>query len=83
MMEPDDVRRLLAEAFPDGDIEVSDLTGTKDHYQARIVSSAFDGKTLLAQHQLVYFALGDAMRGPIHALSLQTYSPDAWAKSKG
>lgn len=83
MMEPDDVRRLLDQAFPDGNIELSDLTGTKDHYRARIVSSAFEGKTLLAQHQLVYAALAEAMKGPIHALSLETYSPDAWAKIKG
>jgi stress-induced morphogen len=83
MIEPDAIQDLLKAAFPDGDIEVTDLTGTRDHYQARIVSEAFDGKSLLAQHQLVYAALGDAMHGPIHALSLKTYTPEAWAKTKG
>jgi stress-induced morphogen len=83
MIEPDAIHALLERAFPDGDIEVTDLTGTRDHYQARIVSEAFDGKTLVAQHQLVYAALGEAMHGPIHALALKTYTPEAWAKTKG
>ena len=83
MIEPDEVKRLLATAFPDADLELVDLTGTKDHYQARIVSTAFAGKSLIEQHQLVYRALGDAMAGPIHALALKTYAPDAWAKQSG
>jgi stress-induced morphogen len=59
-----------------------DLTGTKDHYQARIVSSAFAGKSLVSQHQLVYRALGAAMSGPIHALALKTYTPEEWAQKQ-
>lgn len=83
MIEPSEVERLLNAAFPDADVELTDLTGTKDHYQARIVSSAFMGKSLIEQHQLVYRALGDAMAGPIHALALKTYAPEAWAKLNG
>ena len=82
-MSPDSVRRLLLVALPDADLELVDLTGTQDHYQARIVSQAFEGKTLIEQHQLVYRALGDAMHGPIHALALKTYSPQMWAKVSG
>jgi len=59
------------------DIEVVDLTGTQDHYQARIISPAFEGKSLIEQHQLVYRALGEAMDGPIHALALDTRAPVA------
>jgi stress-induced morphogen len=83
MMEPSEVERLLEAAFPDGQIELVDLTGTKDHYQARIVSSAFEGKSPIEQHQLVYRALGNAMSGPIHALALKTYTPAAWSKASG
>jgi len=83
MMEPEKVRALLSEAFPDGEVVVEDMTGTKDHFDARIVSEAFVGKSRLEQHQLVYAALGDAMHGPIHALALKTYTPAAWAKTKG
>jgi stress-induced morphogen len=83
MMEPAEVERLLNEAFPDAEIELVDLTGTQDHYQARIVSSVFSGRSMIEQHQLVYRALGDAMKGPIHALALKTYSPEAWAEASG
>lgn len=45
------------------------------HFYATIVSSAFEGKTLVQRHQLVYQALGDLMRTDIHALSIRTFSP--------
>jgi stress-induced morphogen len=80
MLEPQKVEELLLAAFPGADIELVDLTGTRDHYQARIVSPAFAGRSMVEQHQLVYRALGDAMHGPIHALALKTYTPEAWAK---
>lgn len=82
MIEPSDVEAKLRAAFPDGDIELEDLTGTKDHYQARIVSAAFLGKTPVEQHQLVYLALQEEMKGPVHALALKTYTPETWAKAK-
>lgn len=82
MIEPSDVEAKLRAAFPDGDIELEDLTGTKDHYQARVVSAAFAEKSPVEQHQLVYAALSNEMKGPIHALALKTYTPAAWAKAK-
>ena len=59
---------------------IEDLTGTKDHYQAVVVSPVFATLTRVEQHQAVYRALGDLMAGPVHALALQTYTPDAWAR---
>ncbi len=50
------------------------------HFEAVLVSSAFLGKSRVQQHQLVYAALGDRMREEIHALSMQTYTPEQWAK---
>ena len=75
-MTKTELTEALLRAFPDGDVEVTDLTGTSDHYQARIVSDAFQGKSRIEQHRMVYAALGDAMRGAVHALALQT-SPRA------
>lgn len=83
MMEPEEVVRLLKQGLPDADVELVDLTGTKDHYQARIVSQEFAGRSIVEQHQLVYRALGDAMNGPIHALALKTYTPEAWKETAG
>jgi stress-induced morphogen len=81
MVEPHEVEARLREAFPDATVlTVEDLTGTKDHYQATLVTPAFEGMTRVAQHQAVYRALGDWMSGPIHALALNTYTPGAYAK---
>ena len=49
------------------------------HFEALIVSPAFAGLARVRRHQLVYAALGDRMREEIHALSMQTLSPDEWA----
>jgi stress-induced morphogen len=80
MVEPSEVEALLRAAFPDASVTLEDLTGTKDHYQATIVSAAFEGLSRVAQHQAVYRALGDLMKGPIHALALNTSAPSAGAK---
>ncbi|MGD8318013.1 MAG: BolA family transcriptional regulator [Myxococcales bacterium] len=64
-------------------IEVRDLTGTRDHWEALIVSDAFSGKSRIEQHQMVYAALGELMAGPVHALALRTYSPESWDKQRG
>ena len=64
-------------------IVVKDLTGTKDHWEALVVSEAFAGKSPIEQHQIVYAALGELMAGPVHALALKTYSPESWAKQEG
>lgn len=50
------------------------------HFEAIIVSPAFEGKSMVQQHQLVYSALGDRMRAEIHALSMRTLTPQAWHK---
>ena len=64
-------------------IAIRDLTGTKDHWEALIVSQAFSGKSRIEQHQMVYGALGELMAGPILALALQTYTPESWSEAKG
>ena len=64
-------------------LEIEDLTGTKDHFQAVVVARAFEGKNRVEQHQMIYRALGELMAGPVHALALSTFTPDAWTKKKG
>jgi len=75
MIEPEVVEQRIKGAFPDGNVELTDLTGTKDHYQAVVISQAFAGKTRVQQHQMVYAALGELMDGPVHALALETRVP--------
>jgi stress-induced morphogen len=71
-MQGGDIEVLLREAFPDADIELVDTVGDGDHWKAVIVSSAFAGKTRVAQHQMVYAALKGRMGGVLHALALET-----------
>jgi acid stress-induced BolA-like protein IbaG/YrbA len=60
------------------DCEYLTVEGDGAHFQAVIVSSAFDGKSRVARHQVVYGALGDRMREEIHALSMKTLTPAEW-----
>ena len=53
-----------------------EVIGDGQHFQALVVSNAFAGKSRVQRHQLVYRALGDRMREEIHALSMQTLTPD-------
>jgi stress-induced morphogen len=75
MIDPSELSRLIQGAFPGAVVQIKDLTGTRDHYEVSIVAEAFRGRSRMQQHKLVYAALGDLMRGPIHALSLKTSAP--------
>jgi stress-induced morphogen len=74
-MSQQDLEDRLKAAFPDAQIEVSDLAGDGDHYKARIVSAAFAGLPRVKQHQLVNKALADVLGGALHALALETAAP--------
>jgi stress-induced morphogen len=71
-MNGSDIEGLLREAFPDAEIELVDTVGDGDHWKAVIASSAFAGKSRVAQHQMVYAALKGRMGGVLHALALET-----------
>jgi len=68
----DELERILRAAFPEAHIEIIDLAGDGDHYKAVIRSAAFAGKSRVAQHQMVYAALGGRVGGALHALALET-----------
>ena len=71
-MSATEIEKLIKEAFPDADVEITDLAGDNDHYAAMVSSAAFKGKSRVQQHQMVYDALKGRMGGVLHALSLQT-----------
>jgi stress-induced morphogen len=84
MVEAEILEERIREGVGDvSHIVVKDLTGTKDHWEALIVSEAFSGKSRIEQHQMVYAALGELMAGPVHALALKTYSPKSWSEQEG
>jgi stress-induced morphogen len=72
MQLTDQVRELLQEAFPSGEVEVSSFSGS-DHLSARVRSDRFDGISLIEQHRLVYAPVQHLIAdGTIHALQITT-----------
>ncbi|HEX9302080.1 MAG TPA: BolA/IbaG family iron-sulfur metabolism protein [Casimicrobiaceae bacterium] len=61
------------------DCEHVAVRGDGQHWEAVIVSAAFEGLSRVRAHQLVYAALGERMREEIHALSMTTLTPAQWA----
>ena len=70
-----EIEALILQAFPGADVTITDLAGDGDHYAARVVSSAFEGKSRVQRHKMVYEALGGRMGGELHALQLTTDIP--------
>lgn len=69
-----DIKSWIQAGMPDAQVSVAGDDG--QHFAAVVVSPAFTGKSLVARHQLVYRALGARMHAEIHALSLETRTPD-------
>ncbi|MCZ6696304.1 MAG: BolA/IbaG family iron-sulfur metabolism protein [Acidobacteria bacterium] len=76
-----EIQRKIELGIPDSRVEV---VGEEAHYGATIVSPAFEGKTRIEQHQMVYALLREEMANQsVHALSLRTLTPVEWEKEKG
>lgn len=75
-MDASEIKRLIKESIPDAIVEITDLRGDGDHYAAHVVSAQFIGLPRVRQHQMVYEALKGKMGGALHALALQTATPD-------
>lgn len=75
-MSAEEIETLIRSALPDATVTITDLAGDGDHYSAHVVSPTFVGKTRVAQHKLVYEALGGRMGGVLHALQLTTAVPN-------
>jgi stress-induced morphogen len=74
-MNASEIEQMIKAALPDAVVEITDLAGDGNHYRAQVVSTAFAGKSRVAQHQMVYDALGGRMGGVLHALALTTSAP--------
>jgi acid stress-induced BolA-like protein IbaG/YrbA len=76
MVNPEDIRRYIEEGMKCERVQVA---GDGTHFEALVVSAEFAGKSRVQRHQIVYKALGERMREEIHALSMQTLTPEEWA----
>ncbi|MBI3147116.1 MAG: BolA family transcriptional regulator [Betaproteobacteria bacterium] len=80
MVQPENIETWIRAALPCQAVEVQ---GDGRHFQAIVVSESFRGLNRVRQHQLVYAALGSRMADEVHALSVQTFTPDDWAARRG
>jgi len=78
MVTPESVKGGIEAGLACEHVEV---VGDGQHFQALVVSAEFAGRSRIQRHQLVYAALGERMREEIHALSMQTLTPDEWRKN--
>ena len=80
-MSPADITQHIEAALPGATVRVASDDGV--HFAALVVAPQFEGLRRLERHQLVYRALGNAVGGAIRALSLDTPTPDEWARRAG
>jgi stress-induced morphogen len=76
----EDIEDRIEAEIADADATVTQPRGPQDddHLAATVVSPAFEGKSLVDQHEMVYDALDEYMTTEIHALELSTYTPDQY-----
>ena len=76
-MQASAIQELIQQALPDAEVQVHGADGV--HFEARVISPSFIGKSLIQQHRMVYAALGARIENDeIHALALKTYTPESW-----
>lgn len=75
-MQADDIAAMIREGIEGAEVEIVDLAGDGDHYKAVVIAEAFRGVPRVKQHQMVYAALKGRMGGELHALALETRTPD-------
>ena len=71
-----EIERLIRASIPDAEVTIRDLAGDGDHYAATVIAESFRGKSRVQQHQIVYQSLKGQMGGQLHALALQTGTPE-------
>jgi stress-induced morphogen len=75
-MDASEIERLIRAGIPDAEVSIRDLAGDGEHYAATVIAESFRGKSRVQQHQMVYDALKGQMGGVLHALALQTGTPE-------
>ncbi len=75
-MDARTIESMIKQSIPDAIVRIEDLRGDGDHYAAYVESRSFIGKPRVKQHQMVYEALKGKMGNDLHALALQTSTPE-------
>lgn len=81
LLTAEQIEAKIRGAFPDARVVVTDLTGTRDHWQVEVVSQAFEGLNRLARQRRIYDLFQEELKGPLHALTLKTRTPEEAAQT--
>ncbi len=76
-MHPDEISRLISDGLPGAEVKI--MSDDNTHFEALVIASAFEGKSRIARHQLIYGTLGSLMGNEIHAMSIRAHTPDEWS----
>jgi len=72
-MTPEQMTEKLAAAYPEGKVDVTDLTGSQDHYSVWVKSSKFEGQSRIQRHKSVMAVFDSELKsGEVHALTIRT-----------
>jgi len=80
MLEMGQIKNAILKTLEDADVKITNPQKDGLHFEAVVISSLFEGKSLVEQHQIVMQALSHLFSSSLHALRLKTYTPDEWEK---
>ena len=83
MYDAQKIEEAIAKALPGSKVQVTDTTGTRDHFEALVIWQGFEDKSLVEQHQMVMAPLQEGLKEAIHALSIKTFTPEKWTMDYG
>jgi acid stress-induced BolA-like protein IbaG/YrbA len=79
-MEITKIKKLIEDGITDSEAIV---TGDGGKYEATVISAAFEGLSMLKEHQLVYKTVNAQIAsGELHALTIKAYTPEEWEQNK-
>lgn len=81
-MTIEELVKLIQKGVPDAEVYARDLTGEGNHFEAFVVSPHFTTKSRVQRQQMVYSGMTEALKGPLHALTMKTYTPEEWAQAQ-
>lgn len=81
LLTAEQIEARIREALPDAHVVVTDLTGTRDHWQVEVISAAFEGLNRIARQRKIYALFQEELKGPLHALTLKTQTPEEAAST--
>jgi stress-induced morphogen len=81
-MEVSDLVQCIEKQLGPAECYIRDLTGEGNHFEAHVVSLTFQDKSRIERHRLVMDAVKDLLNGPLHALTIKTWTPKEWENAQ-